>query len=121
MSSVWTVCFIKGNTNSGPVVYTVPPSRTAVVTDVDAYLGANVPDRVARFIDNNTAQTIWFFQNHDVNAADLNFYASWRGRQAFGPGQSFAVASANGPVDFRVTGYFLEGEAPSDLITSVGV
>lgn len=115
--SVWSVCFIKGNTNSGPVVYTVPPGRTAVVTDVELYSGANIPDRVGRFIDHDTAQTI---TARTATTSGDQWWGSWVGRQAFGPGQSFAISSANGPVDGRVCGYFLEGAAPADLTTVTG-
>jgi hypothetical protein len=84
----------------------VPSGKAAIVTDIDAYAGASGFQPVVRFQDSDTGQTIWFAAGN----LDANFYASWRGRQAFLSGSSFQVATENHAFDIRVTGYLLDAE-----------
>ena len=104
ISTVYTRCFIAAPGVTSPVVYTVPAGTVAIVTDVDAYSGASSFQPIVRFQDTQTGGTIWF------DAGDLNadFYASWRGRQAFTEGQAFQVSTENHAFDIRVTGYLLD-------------
>lgn len=104
MGSVYTRTFISVTGISGASSYTVPPGTVAIVAAADFYAGVSVLGTVARLIDNQTGGSFFFDQTTPESAG----YMSWRGRQAFIEGESFAVASENGPLDARVTGYLFD-------------
>lgn len=101
---VYTSTFISVTGLSGAFSYTVPPGQVAIVTVADFYAGVSVLGTVARLIDNQVGNSFFF----DQTAPESAGYMSWRGRQVFVAGESFAVASENGPLDARVTGYLFD-------------
>lgn len=88
--------------NGGSGTITVPAGEVWIVRDVDAYSGAVVGTVTVRFLDIDTGGTIW----ENTGGINTATYASWRGRQVFEAGDSFAF-SASDLSDIRASGYKL--------------
>lgn len=86
-----------------PLVYTVPVGYLAIARDLDAFQGVTIlPDTI--YFIGSVGQVIW--RNTAIISQDQ--YGSWRGRQVFNAGESFAVHSDRSfPFDITISGYLL--------------
>lgn len=103
MAGVYSTSFIAEHALSGSVVYTVPDGFVAIVRDIDVYVNGDLIATTYYAVDADTDGTFAWFVS--PNEADPGLY-SWRGRQVFLAGESFAFISGN-VCDVRISGYLL--------------
>lgn len=107
--SPFSVRFIDRVGLTSTASYTVPPGYRAVVRDLDVYQGITVSTNKVTF-QGRLTQTIW--EQH--GGGDNDTYGSWRGRQVFYAGETFAIVSNDGfEWDVTLSGYLLIDDAPS--------
>jgi hypothetical protein len=103
---VYSVRLIQWKGLTGTIQYTVPAGLTAVVRDLDSFIGQ--PTSIAALYFEGTAgQAIWFTNSLPGSSSS---YASWRGRQVFAEGESFYLRADVGALDaydVTVSGYLL--------------
>lgn len=103
--SVYSTRFIQQHGLSGTASYVVPAGFTAVVRDVDSFIGAPVGLN-ALFLHGAIGQAIWWTQA----TIGESQYASWRGRQVYLEGETIEVEADVGTFDaydVTVSGYLL--------------
>lgn len=102
MSNVYSVNFIRAHEVSGIVAYTVPDGYTAIVRDVDLFCGNQLVAPTC-YMTSATPDT-WFYAE---GASETSQWFGWRGRQVFGPGETFGCEVTDGNFDVSVNGYLL--------------
>jgi hypothetical protein len=102
---VYSTRFLEAHGLTGTLSYTVPSGFTAIVRDVDSFIGTPVGVN-ALFLHGALGQAIWWTQA----TIGQSQYASWRGRQVFQEGESIEVEADVGTFDaydVTVSGYLL--------------
>jgi hypothetical protein len=102
---VYSVRFIQVHGLTSTSAYVVPAGRTAVVRDLDSFIGTPAGLN-ALFLHGALGQAIWWTEA----SVGQTQYASWRGRQVYLEGESIEVEADVGiadAYDVTVSGYLL--------------
>lgn len=100
-SPVYSTRFIAHAGLDGSSSYTCPVGFVMVLRDLDVYYSNLEPGSVEMI--GSESQVIW---QNTMSGADVQSYASWRGRQVFTGGESVSLVTEH-PTDVTLSGYLL--------------
>lgn len=100
-TAVYSTRFIAVAGLDGAASHTCPVGFVVVLRDLDVYYSNLEPGSVEMI--GSESQVIW---QNTMSGADVQSYASWRGRQVFIEGESVSIVTEH-PTDVTLSGYLL--------------
>lgn len=107
MARAYSVNLISVHSLGGGANYAVPTDKVVVCRDFGAYINTINPEARVWLQDGNTGGT-WFSALVPSSEIGVPYSVQWQGRQVFGPGTNFFVATSGDTWDVRLSGYLLD-------------